>query len=49
VSTRRPNSIPPESADPNNDLYVTEEKVETANTLKEKQAKMEQQVYRIWT
>lgn len=30
-------------------LYADEERKETAATLKEKQVRMEQQVYRIWT
>jgi hypothetical protein len=48
VVSRRPNSsITGEEA--NEPAYVEEEQRETHSSLKEKQIKMEQQVYRIWT
>ncbi|KAI0343230.1 RhoGAP-domain-containing protein [Trametopsis cervina] len=53
VNVRRPNSLQPstESVDqaPAENGYVEEEKKENAASLKDKQVKMEQQVYRIWT
>jgi hypothetical protein len=38
-----------ETGDPDQPAYVEEEGRESAVTLKEKQSRMEQQVYRIWT
>ncbi|KAH9935931.1 RhoGAP-domain-containing protein [Epithele typhae] len=54
VSSRRPNSLPPpgEDGEPVEQLeptYVEEERQENAQSLREKQIRMEQQVYRIWT
>ena len=54
VSTRRPTSLPPPAEDgeptqPTEPHYVEEERTETAQSLREKQIRMEQQVYRIWT
>ena len=41
--------MPADQPDGIHPSYLEEEKAEDAITLKEKQAKMEQQVYRIWT
>jgi hypothetical protein len=53
VSARRPNSLQPstESVDQpiGENSYMEEEQQENPNSLKEKQLRMEQQVYRIWT
>ena len=57
VSSRRPTSLPPPGheegeADHQQSIeppYVEEERKETAQSLREKQIRMEQQVYRIWT
>ncbi|KAH9847287.1 RhoGAP-domain-containing protein [Lenzites betulinus] len=55
VSSRRPTSLPPPGAEDGEGSssveppYVEEERRETAQTLREKQIRMEQQVYRIWT
>ncbi|TBU30656.1 RhoGAP-domain-containing protein [Dichomitus squalens] len=54
VSSRRPTSLPPPAEDgeptqPTEPPYVEEERMETAQSLREKQIRMEQQVYRIWT
>ncbi|KAI0820813.1 RhoGAP-domain-containing protein [Trametes gibbosa] len=55
VSSRRPTSLPPpgvedgEGSSSSDPLYVEEERRETAQSLREKQIRMEQQVYRIWT
>ncbi|KAI0741919.1 RhoGAP-domain-containing protein [Daedaleopsis nitida] len=55
VSSRRPTSLPPpgaedsENSQPPEPPYVDEERKETAQSLREKQIRMEQQVYRIWT
>ncbi|KAI0693199.1 RhoGAP-domain-containing protein [Cerioporus squamosus] len=58
VSSRRPTSLlpPPGHEDgegdqqqPSEPPYVEEERKETAQSLREKQIRMEQQVYRIWT
>ncbi|KAF8963416.1 hypothetical protein BDZ97DRAFT_1820778 [Flammula alnicola] len=49
VSTRRPTSSMSAEGDPEEPAYVEEEQRETPSTLKEKQVRMEQQVYRIWT
>jgi hypothetical protein len=38
-----------DTGDGSGPVYVYEEQQETAETLKEKQIKMEKQVYRIWT
>ncbi|KAH9004821.1 hypothetical protein EDB86DRAFT_3072286 [Lactarius hatsudake] len=49
VVSRRPTSLteaPPDITEP---LYTEEERRETNTSLKEKQIRMEQQVYRIWT
>ncbi|KAH9169848.1 hypothetical protein EDB89DRAFT_2230988 [Lactarius sanguifluus] len=49
VVSRRPTSLaeaPPDMTEP---LYTEEERRETNTSLKEKQIRMEQQVYRIWT
>ena len=46
VVSRRPTSIEEEPKEP---AYVEEEQHETPTSLKEKQVRMEQQVYRIWT
>ena len=47
VVSRRPNSSL--ISDANEPAYVEEELRESHNSLKDKQVKMEQQVYRIWT
>lgn len=44
--SRRPTSIEGEPEEPD---YIEEERKETPASLKEKQVRMEQQVYRIWT
>ena len=53
VNVRRPSSLLPstESVDqqPAEPSYSEEERKETAISLKDKQLRMEQQVYRIWT
>ncbi|KAI0629290.1 RhoGAP-domain-containing protein [Trametes polyzona] len=55
VSSRRPTSLPPPGADTGESSstseppYLEEERRETAQSLREKQIRMEQQVYRIWT
>ncbi|THG97240.1 hypothetical protein EW026_g4717 [Hermanssonia centrifuga] len=53
VNVRRPNSLQPstESVDqqPTNQPFLEEERRESATSLKDKQIRMEQQVYRIWT
>ncbi|GJE90959.1 RhoGAP-domain-containing protein [Phanerochaete sordida] len=53
VNVRRPNSLLPssESVDqpPPEQPWIEEEKRETPTSLKDKQIRMEQQVYRIWT
>ncbi|KAF8159681.1 hypothetical protein B0H34DRAFT_704400 [Crassisporium funariophilum] len=49
VSSRRPTSSASVEGDPDEPAYVEEEQRETPLTLKEKQVRMEQQVYRIWT
>lgn len=46
VVSRRPASIEGEPEEPE---YVEEERRETPTSLKEKQVRMEQLVYRIWT
>jgi len=48
VNTRRPNSAALQDADAE-PPYADEERRETATSLKERQIKMEQEVYRIWT
>ncbi|KAH9479568.1 Rho-type GTPase-activating protein 1 [Psilocybe cubensis] len=49
VSTRRPTSSISVDGDHNEPAYVEEEQRETPSSLKDKQVRMEQQVYRIWT
>lgn len=54
VVSRRPNSgMPLENGDAEQERqdpeYVDEERKETPISLREKQIRMEQQVYRIWT
>lgn len=54
VVTRRPNSgLLPENGEGDHGMsepeYVDEERKESPASLREKQVKMEQQVYRIWT
>ncbi|KAF9054366.1 hypothetical protein BJ165DRAFT_1438295 [Panaeolus papilionaceus] len=49
VNTRRPTSTISGEGDPGEPPYVEEEARENPTTLKEKQVRMEQQVYRIWT
>ncbi|KAI0050970.1 hypothetical protein FA95DRAFT_1454792, partial [Auriscalpium vulgare] len=49
VVSRRPNSLNASEQDVNEPHYTEEERRETPATLKDKQVKMEQQVYRIWT
>ncbi|KAH9893484.1 RhoGAP-domain-containing protein [Cubamyces lactineus] len=55
VSSRRPTSLPPPGAEDGEGSssteppYLEEERRETAQSLREKQIRMEQQVYRIWT
>ncbi|KAI0328665.1 RhoGAP-domain-containing protein [Cubamyces sp. BRFM 1775] len=55
VSSRRPTSLPPPGAEEGEGSssteppYLEEERRETAQSLREKQIRMEQQVYRIWT
>ncbi|KAI0641959.1 RhoGAP-domain-containing protein [Trametes meyenii] len=55
VSSRRPTSLPPpgteegEGSSSSEPPYSEEERRETAQSLREKQIRMEQQVYRIWT
>ncbi|THH30725.1 hypothetical protein EUX98_g3482 [Antrodiella citrinella] len=58
VVTKRPTSelMPPpidgndgENLPPNHETYVEEERTESQASLKDKQVRMEQQVYRIWT
>lgn len=48
VVTRRPNSSVLQEADAE-PHYTEEERKETPPSLKERQIKMEQEVYRIWT
>jgi hypothetical protein len=48
VVSRRPTSVPGEG-EAQEPIYLEEERKETAVSLKEKQIRMEQQVYRIWT
>ena len=55
VSSRRPTSLPPpgeedgEPSESSEPPYLEEERRENAQSLREKQIRMEQQVYRIWT
>ncbi|KAJ7623307.1 LIM domain-containing protein [Roridomyces roridus] len=49
VVSRRPTSVAELEGEPGEPEYVEEERRETAVTLKDKQIRMEQQVYRIWT
>ncbi|ETW79001.1 hypothetical protein HETIRDRAFT_323512, partial [Heterobasidion irregulare TC 32-1] len=49
VVTRRSMNLTGQSMEVSEPLYADEERKETAATLKEKQVRMEQQVYRIWT
>ena len=49
VSSRRPTSPSTSSMDVAEPAWVEEEERETAQSLKSKQVRMEQQVYRIWT
>jgi hypothetical protein len=48
VVTRRPNSAALQGAE-TEAPYAEEESRETPSSLKEKQIRMEQEVYRIWT
>lgn len=47
--SRRPTSSASLDGEPEEPGYVEEEQRETPASLKEKQVRMEQQVYRIWT
>ncbi|KAI0057251.1 RhoGAP-domain-containing protein [Artomyces pyxidatus] len=49
VVSRRPTSLQASTTDASEPPYLEEERVETHSSLKDKQVKMEQQVYRIWT
>ncbi|KAF8909401.1 hypothetical protein CPB84DRAFT_1516605 [Gymnopilus junonius] len=49
VSSRRPTSAISADGEPGEPAYVEEEQRETPASLKDKQLRMEQQVYRIWT
>ncbi|KAF5383736.1 hypothetical protein D9615_003521 [Tricholomella constricta] len=49
VVSRRPTSTAELEGEPQEPAYVEEEQRETPASLKEKQVRMEQQVYRIWT
>ncbi|KAH6916254.1 LIM domain-containing protein [Coprinopsis sp. MPI-PUGE-AT-0042] len=50
VASRRPTSITAEEGgEPPQPQYIEEESRESPTTLKDKQTRMEQQVYRIWT
>ncbi|KAJ6493669.1 hypothetical protein C8R47DRAFT_975284 [Mycena vitilis] len=49
VVSRRPTSTAELEGEPGEPEYVEEEKRETPASLKDKQIRMEQQVYRIWT
>ncbi|RDB23715.1 Rho-type GTPase-activating protein 1 [Hypsizygus marmoreus] len=49
VVSRRPTSAASFEGEPEEPAYVEEEQRETPASLKEKQVRMEQQVYRIWT
>ncbi|EDR14675.1 LIM domain-containing protein [Laccaria bicolor S238N-H82] len=49
VSRRPTSSASVEGGEPEEPAYVEEEQRETPQTLKDKQVRMEQQVYRIWT
>jgi len=49
VVTRRPNSPLISGVDMDQPAYFEEEQRESHASLKDKQVKMEQQVYRIWT
>ncbi|PPQ65483.1 hypothetical protein CVT26_000123 [Gymnopilus dilepis] len=49
VSSRRPTSAISADGEPGEPAYVEEEQRETPTSLKDKQLRMEQQVYRIWT
>lgn len=49
VSSRRPTSSASVDGGPEEPAYVEEEQRESPVSLKDKQVRMEQQVYRIWT
>ncbi|KXN86579.1 Rho-type GTPase-activating protein 1 [Leucoagaricus sp. SymC.cos] len=49
VVSRRPTSVPSGEGDSQEPFYLEEERKENAASLREKQVRMEQQVYRIWT
>ncbi|PPQ88709.1 hypothetical protein CVT25_009473 [Psilocybe cyanescens] len=49
VSSRRPTSSMSADGDPDEPAYAEEEQRESPASLKDKQIRMEQQVYRIWT
>ncbi|KAJ7583291.1 LIM domain-containing protein [Mycena floridula] len=49
VVSRRPTSSASLAGEAEDPAYVEEERIETPTTLKDKQVRMEQQVYRIWT
>lgn len=49
VSSRRPTSSNASTVDVSEPAWVEEEARESAQSLKDKQVRMEQQVYRIWT
>lgn len=49
IVSRRPNSPSVTGCDAPEPAYAEEEQRETHASLKDKQIKMEQQVYRIWT
>ena len=47
--SRRPQSLDPPPVDGQEQPWAEEEARETAASLKDKQVRMDQQVYRIWT
>lgn len=49
IASRAVNSPVVSKEDVNEDPWAEEERRETAASLKEKQVRMEQQVYRVWT
>lgn len=49
VVSRRPTSVPLAEGESQEPVYLEEERKENAFSLREKQVRMEQQVYRIWT
>lgn len=49
VVSRRPTSSASLAGEDEDPSHIEEERIETASSLKDKQVRMEQQVYRIWT